>query len=295
MISTKNRMTLIRSIVVVLSGLALTSSSAHAASNNAATTIEWSSQTVLKGQVTIPAGQTVTVTPKAKIIVNDGTKIIIDGRLIAPSGLSLTGKSWSGLVVTGTALLSDFHETGASTSFRVGPTGSLTIHGGDISGVLGASDVEGKFVADSLRYDKGAGGGINSNNGTGSITIDNSFLTGAGRETGDFFGLYGVKSITLTNSKMTGAHCAFHVTGLQDMKLDHVSIYENSYGFMMYGSSNGGKKTITNTTIKNNSFGFDEGSSSTQNGSILISNSTIRGNGKDLGLYTGKVSIVSPK
>jgi ABC-type Fe3+-hydroxamate transport system substrate-binding protein len=138
MISTKNRMTVIRSIVVVLSGLALTSSSAHAASNNAATTIEWSSQTVLKCQVTIPAGQTVTVTPKAKIIVNDGTKIIIDGRLIAPSGLS------------------------------------LTIHHGDISGVLGASDVEGKFVADSLRYDKGAGGGINSNNGTGSITIDNS-------------------------------------------------------------------------------------------------------------------------
>jgi len=63
----------------------------------------------------------------------------------------------------------------------------------------------------------------------------------------------------------------------------------------MYGSSNVGKKTITNTIIKNNSFGFDEGSSSTQNGSILISNSTIRGNGKDLGLYTGKVSIVSPK
>jgi len=48
MISTKNRATLIRFIVVVLSGLALTSSSAHATSNNAATNtaatnIEWSS------------------------------------------------------------------------------------------------------------------------------------------------------------------------------------------------------------------------------------------------------------
>jgi hypothetical protein len=219
---TENRAAVIRCIVVVLSGLAVTSSSAHAATNTAATKIEWNSQTVLKGQVTIPIGQTVTVAPNTKIIAKDGTKIIIDGRLIALSGFSLTGKSWSGLVVTGTALLSDFHETGASTSFRVGPTGSLTIHGGDISGVLGASDVEGKFLADSLRYDKGAGGGINSNNGTGSITIDNSFLTGAGRESGDFFGLYGIQSITLTNSKMTGAHCAFHVTGLQDMKLDHV-------------------------------------------------------------------------
>ena len=284
-----NRKNVIRNYVLALFGLALTSSSAHAASN-----IEWNSQTVLKGQVTIPAGQIVTVAPHTKIVVKDGTKIIVNGTLNAPSGLSLAGKTWSGLVVTGTVLLSNFQESGASTSFRVGPKGSLTIHGGDISGVLGASVVEGKLIADSLHYDKGAGGGINSSNGTGSISIDNSVLTGAGRDTGDFFGLYGVKSITLTNSKMTGAHCAFHVTGLQDMKLDHVSIYENAYGFMMYGSSNVGTRTITNTTIKNNSFGFDEGSSSTRNGPIVISNSTIRGNGKDLGLYTGKVNIVSP-
>jgi len=285
--------------IMRLSGIALASSalvvsvlsSSHAV---AASTVIWNAQTVLKGQVTIPVGQTVTVAPHTKIVVKEGTKITINGTLNAPSGFSLTGKSWSGLVILGTALLSNFQESGASTSFRVGPKGSLTIHGGDISGVLGASVVEGNFVADSLRYDKGAGGGINSSNGTGSITIDNSVLTGAGRDTGDFFGLYGVKSITLTNSKMTGSHCAFHVTGLQDMKLDHDSIYENAYGFMMYGSSELGTRTITNTTIKNNSVGFDEGSSSTHNGSIVISNSTIRGNGKDLGLYTGKVNIVSP-
>lgn len=60
------------------------------------------------------------------------------------------------------------------------------------------------------------------------------------------------------------------------MKLDKNEIYENSYGFMMYGSNDTGTKTITNTSIKNNEFGFDEGSASTRNGAILISNSTIK-------------------
>jgi hypothetical protein len=61
------------------------------------------------------------------------------------------------------------------------------------------------------------------------------------------------------------------------------------------GSSNTGTKTISNTTIKNNLFGFDEGSSSTHNGPILISNSLISGNNQNLGLYTGKVKIVAPQ
>jgi hypothetical protein len=260
----------------------------------AGTTAQWTSATELKGKINIPAGQTVTVAPNTKIVVQDGTEITINGTLNAPAGLSLTGKSWIGLVVVGTAVLKNFQEKGASQSFRVESGGSLTIHGGTISGIQGSSNVEGTFIADHLSYDKGPGGGISSSNGTGSITIDNSVLTGAGKNTGDFFELFGVKSITLTNSKMAGSHCAFHVMGLKNMKLDKNEIYENSYGFMMYGSSETGTKTITNTSIKNNEFGFDEGSASTHNGSILISNSAIKKNGQNLGLYTGKVKIVSP-
>ncbi|GDX23586.1 hypothetical protein LBMAG10_02510 [Actinomycetes bacterium] len=260
----------------------------------AGATVQWNSTTELKGKINIPAGQTVTVAPNTKIVVQDGTQITINGTLNAPAGLSLTGKSWIGLVIAGTAVITNFQEKGASQSFRVDAGGFLTIHGGTISGILGSSNVEGNFVADHLRYDKGTGGGISSNDGTGSITIDNSVLVGAGKNTGDFFELFGVKSITLTNSKMTGSHCAFHVMGLKNMKLDKNEIYENSYGFMMYGSNDTGTKTITNTSIKNNEFGFDEGSASTRNGAILISNSTIKKNGQNLGLYTGKVKITSP-
>jgi hypothetical protein len=263
--------------------------------SQAAPALTWDSATVIKGQVNIPVGQIVTVAPNTKIIVADGARITVSGTLNAPTGLTLSGKSWDGFVVIGSATISNFVESGASRPFQVGPAGSLTIHGGNVSGVNGSSDVEGTLLADALHYDKRAGAGINSNNGTGSITIDRSVLTGAGRNTGDFFGLFGAKSITLTNSQMTGAHCAFHVLGVENMKLDHDNIYGNSYGFMMYGSSNTGTKTITNTTIKNNLFGFDEGSSSTHNGPILISNSLIAGNNQNLGLYTGKVKIVAPQ
>lgn len=259
-----------------------------------ATSLEWNSQTLLKGEIRIPKGQIVTVAPQTKIVVQDGTRITIDGNLKATAGLSLVGKSWKGLVINGSVEIKDFQESGAITPFQVNRGGSFVIIGGTVSKVGGASKVEGTFVADSLHYDKGTGNGINSEKGTGSITINNSVLTGAGKDTGDFFGMYGIKSITLTNSTMTGAHCAFHVLNLQDMKLDHVSITGNSFGFMMHGSSDIGSKTISNTEIKNNLFGFDEGSKSTHNGVIVITNSSISKNNQDLGQFTGKVKIVSP-
>jgi len=254
----------------------------------------WNSQTQIKGTVTIPTGTVVTVAPRTVIQLSAGAQIIVNGELLAPSGLTLTGKDWNGLVVTGSATLSSFNESGAKTPFRVGPSGKLIIHGGTISGVNGSSAVEGLFIADGITYDKGDGAGINSSNGTADIRIDRSVLSGAGRNSGDFFGVYGAKSITLTNSQMTGAHCAFHVTGLQNMKLANDNIHDNAYGFMMYGSSTVGVRSITNTSITNNNFGFDEGSASTKNGPISISHSYIRKNGQDLGLMTGKVVVSSP-
>ena len=264
-------------------------------SAQAAQTITWDSSKGIKGQVDIPAGEVVTVAPNTKIKVADGARITIEGTLLAPGGLELFGKSWSGMEISGRAIISKFVEIGAQNPFRVAPSGSLIIHGGNISGILGNSEVEGSFMANGIRYDKGQGSGIVSNNGTGTIAIDHGTLLGAGRNSGDFFSIYGAKSIALTNSTMTGSHCAFHILGIQNMKLDHDYIFGNSYGFMMYGSSDSGSKTIANTTIKNNLFGFDEGSTATHNGTILIINSNILNNGKNLALYTGKVRVISSK
>lgn len=274
--------------------LALALSCIVIAPANAESKTIWNSQTRIVGMMTIPVGHTVTIAAKAAPKIAPGSQIIVNGTLLAPNGLTLVGKNWGGLIVNGSAQLSSFSESGAKVSFRVATGGKLIINGGTISGVAGASIVEGTFIADQLKYNKGEGGGINSYSGTGDITINNSSLTGAGRSSGDFFGLSGIKSITLSNSTMTGAHCAFHVTGLQSMKLDSVQIHDNAFGFMMYGSSGAGSRTITNTTITNNDFGFDEGSAATKNGAITITHSFIKKNGKDLGLYTGNVSVAEP-
>lgn len=261
---------------------------------HAAATTTWDSSTRIEGVVTIGTGQEVTVAPNTVITVKDGAKIIIAGTLIAPAGLVLKGKSWAGLEITGLAQLTNFEESGARSSFRVAPTGKLELHGAKISGVKGASNVEGILIADHLQYDKGAGAGIQAFSGKGSISIDQSTLTGSGRTSGDFFSFSGLKSISLTNSQMSGAHCAFHVTGVENMVLNNDYIFDNAYGYMMYGSSTVGIRKITQTTITNNAFGFDEGSASTRNGNITITKSYIKGNGKDLGLYTGKVKISDP-
>lgn len=260
----------------------------------ARTSLLWNSQTQIKGTVTIPVGETVTVAPHSVIKLSPGSQIVVNGELLAPGGLTLVGTNWNGLIVVGSATISAFNESGAMMPFRIAGGGKLTIHGGTISGVNGSSEVEGLLIADGITYNKGSGIGISSNNGTADISINHSTLLGAGRNSGDFFGIYGAKSITLTNSQMTGAHCAFHVMGLQNMKLINDNIHDNSYGFMMYGSSTIGTRSITNTSIANNNFGFDEGGASTKNGVITISHSYIKQNGQDLGLATGKVLITQP-
>ncbi|MCX6436945.1 MAG: hypothetical protein NTW39_06040 [Actinobacteria bacterium] len=261
---------------------------------DAVTAMQWNSQTKISGVVTIPVGTIVTVAPGTKITVGAGAKIIVLGQLLAPKGLTLTGSNWKGLVVSGSAVLTDFVEKGALQPFYVTAGGSLDINGGNISGINGASLVDGTFTAKNLHYVKGSGDGITSTKASGSISVDAGKFSGPGRGVGDFFSLSAGELLKVTNSSITKVHCAFHITGLKNMQLDGVNIENNAYGFMMYGSSDAGARTITNTTITNNDFGFDEGASSIKNGAITISNSYIKNNKKDLGLFTNKVTISSP-
>lgn len=261
---------------------------------HAATNVEWNSQTKITGVVTIPADTVVTVAPGTMITVADGAKIVVLGQLVAPKGLTLTGNDWQGLVINGSAVLTDFVEIGANQSFYVATGGLLEINGGDISGIKGASLVDGTFTAKNIKYVKGRGDGITSNKASGKITVDGGKFSGTARGAGDFFSFSAGQSLTVTNSSVTKVHCAFHITGIKNMRLDNVLIENNAYGFMMYGSSSAGVRTIKNTTFTNNDFGFDEGSSFTKNGVITISNSYIKKNQTDLGLFTKKVTIKSP-
>jgi hypothetical protein len=263
-------------------------------SASAAANVQWNSQTKLTGTVTIPAGTTVTVAPKTKITVGAGAKVIVLGQLLAPQGLTLSGSNWQGLFINGSATLTNFVEKGAREPFYVAVSGTLDINGGDISGVNGTSSVDGTFTAKNLRYVKGSGDGITSSKDSGSISVDGGTFSGPARGAGDFFSYSAGQLLKVTNSSITKVHCAFHITGIKNMELDGVDIENTAYGFMMYGSSDAGIRTITNTTITNNDFGFDEGASYTKNGLITISNSYIKNNKTDLGLFTKKVIISSP-
>lgn len=255
---------------------------------------QWNSQTKIDGVVTIPVATVVTVAPGTKITAGPGAKIIVLGELRAPKGLSIIGSDWQGLVVSGSAVLTDFVEKGARQSLYVTAGGFLKIVGGDISGVKGPSQIDGTLMAQNLRYDKGSGDGIVSIKETGVISVDGGRFLGSARGAGDFFSISAGQVLTVVNSSITKVHCAFHITGVRNMKLDNLVIKDNAYGFMMYGSSESGEKTIKNTTITNNDFGFDEGSSFTRNGVINISNSFIKNNKTDLGLFTKNVFISSP-
>lgn len=277
--------------LIVVTSFLLVSSLAPA---HASTAVQWNSQTEITGVVTIPVGTVVTVAPGTKITVGSGGKVIVLGQLLAPKGLSLVGSNWEGISVSGSAVLTKFVEKGASQSFYVATGGSLQINGGDISGINGASLVDGTFTAKNLRYVKGNGEGITSSKTSGSISVDSGKFSGPGRGVGDFFSLSAGELLKVTNSSITKVHCAFHITGVKNMQLDSVDIENNSYGFMMYGSSDAGTRTIKNTTITNNDFGFDEGSSYTKNGVIAISNSFIKSNNVDFGLFTKKVTVSLP-
>lgn len=206
----------------------------------------------------------------------------------------MSGSNWQGLVVSGSAALTNFVERGARESFYVVMGGTLDINGGNISGVEGASRVDGTLTAKNLRYVKGSGDGITSSKDYGSISVDGGIFSGPARGAGDFFSFSAGQLLKITNSSITKVHCAFHVTGIKNMELDSVDIENTAYGFMLYGSSDTGVRTIVNTTRTNNDDGFDEGSSYTKNGVITISNSYIKNNKTNLGLFTKKVTISSP-
>jgi len=197
-------------VILIAFALVVPLTTAHAA-----TSVKWNSRTKIMGTVTIPVDTVVTVAPNTKITVGKGAKVVVLGQLLAPKGLTLTGSDWQGLVIKGSAVLTNFVEVGARESFFVETGGVLEINGGDISGIKGPSSVDGTFTAKNITYIKGPGGGITSSKATGSISVDGGKFSGPGRGVGDFFSVSDAELLSVTNSSITAVHCAFHITGLK--------------------------------------------------------------------------------
>jgi hypothetical protein len=269
--------------------------------------------------LTVPAGQTMTVSPGAHLRFTAGASLMVRGTLVVAGPISLSGAGWAGIVVAegGTlelqrasiagaanpitvlrgarATLNHVTITGENSPFTVLGGGSLSLNTVTVARAQEQSFIDGTLSAISLDYNKGSGEGFTALKGTAQITISRSHLYGDGPSTGDMLSMRRADSLSVTGTEITGAHCAFHIIGLNSLALDHANIHGNSYGFMMYQTSSQGTRVITNSNIDNNlDYGIDEGSAANPNGPITVSNSYIAQNGKDLALFTHAITVSSP-
>jgi hypothetical protein len=265
----------------------------------------WNDGQQISGAITIMPGASVTVAPGAKITAASGTSITVQGTLTASSQTthaSITGTSWSGIIVASggtmqlvgvdlagagidvkggaTAASYDYGAiSGASSPFAVEAMGKLETSHSTVS-AMGASSVAGELDAAYLDYNTNGSEGIYSQNAAAILKIDNSRLYGTGTSSGDFISISGASLVHLAHTEIHGVHCAFHFNAVDTIDVSYMDIHDNSYGFMLYGSSNTGTRSITYSNIYNNiAYGADEGSANTVNGLITISDGYWSGNG----------------
>jgi hypothetical protein len=160
----------------------------------------------------------------------------------------------------------------------------------------GASIVSGTLVADRLSYDKAGNPGMVI---TGSLRLTHSVLYGNGRFEGDMLTTSKAQEITVSDTEIRDVHCAFHLVGVGKLALDRLSIHDNAYGFMAYGSDESVVHRITDSDVYDNrDFGLAETPGITQ-GRIVVDGGYWAHNGStdlaSLTQVTGKVERTNPE
>ncbi len=297
-------------------------SSAEPAGASAPATGTWADGTVLRGTVTIPAGSTVTLAPGATVRAAKGATLVVAGTLLAPDGGRLTGSGWSGVQIvkggkaalTGVAL--DGSENGFLTEegalpssllrvritkvaapFMLATGTTLTLDDVKVTDISGASVIKGTLDGDRLSYDKAGNPGIVVVGGT--LRLRDSLLYGNGEYDGDMVTTSKAREVTVSNTEVRDVHCAFHLVGVDTLTLDGLSLHDNAYGFMAYGSAPGQVHRITNTNVYDNrDFGLQE-SPGTEQGRIVVDGGYWGDNGSSeadtITQASGKIERVNPE
>jgi len=102
--------------------------------------------------------------------------------------------------------------------------------------ILSIADVFGTLVASRLDYDAGPSEGISVKDG-GDVTIEDSIIHGTNGQ--DMISAYKAKSIKVSYSTLSGAHCGPHIEGIESFTFDHVTSEKNTYGFTIYQAGAG--------------------------------------------------------
>lgn len=285
------------------------------------TTETWNDGKTISGNLVIMAGSTVTIAPGAKISAASGTTITVNGTLTASSQAthgSISGSGFGGVVVgSGGVLDLTGVDLAAGLTVKQGATSAKydygTITGGQFNveagaklttahatvNAAGATSVGGELDASYLSYNTNGNEGMAVNGAAAVLSITDSVMFGTGPNSGDMISVSQAKNVSIAYSEIKNVHCDFHFNGVDDFTLDHLTLHDSSYGFMLYGSSAAGTKTVSYTNIFNQAaYGADEGSSSTTNGPITFSNGYWAHNGPnggstqyDLRKFTNAISV----
>lgn len=230
----------------------------------------WKDGLELTGTVRIIGPAVVEIPAGATIKCTKGVQILVGGVLKkAPGAKSkISCPEWQGILVAqgGTVELEDFEIENATVSiettpgaadsvvkkttiknslkpFNVGKDSKLTLE--DVTAVtprqvpdnvLSIGDVRGTLIAKKLDYDTGPSEGISVKEG-GSAEIEDSFIHGVGGQ--DMIATYAAKSLKVSYTKVSGAHCGPHLEGVESFSIDHLISEDNTYGITIYGAGAG--------------------------------------------------------
>jgi hypothetical protein len=183
--------------------------------------------------------------------------------------------------------------TAPTAPFNIEVGGKLAIDHSAVTGSKGMTRVSGAFTASLLDYDSNGNEGIAAMDASAVIVIDDSKLHSTSNSGGDMIVASNAASIHVAHSEISKCHCAFHFTAITSFDVSFMNVHDDSYGFMMYGSANTGKRTVADsnfTTLAG--MGIDE---ITGNGPISVTNCYFNaGAGTNLHLADAQVTVTSP-
>jgi hypothetical protein len=229
----------------------------------------WTNGLELTGTIKI-IGATVDIEPGATIKCSKGTQIQVGGVLRKAAGAraKITCSEWDGIIVAqgGKVELEEIDLesplTGVRTTpgaaesslkkvsitksvkpFTVDKDSKLVID--DVKAttpkevpadVQSIAEIRGLLIASRLDYDAQTNEGLRIADG-GSAEIVDSFIHGTGGL--DMVASYAGKSLKLSYSKLSGAHCGPHMQGIETFEIDHIVSEGNTYGITIYEAGAG--------------------------------------------------------
>jgi hypothetical protein len=245
---------------------------------------------------------TVTIAPGATVTVSASALLTVEGTLSAssatPKHAILTGTGWTGISVgsggtlsldgvditgatTALATLSgatkaeydDGTITAATTPFNVAKGTTLGTKHAAVTGTKGTSQIAGSLVASYLDYDSNGNEGIVAGDPTATESFEDCKLHGSGA-TADMVIASTAASIHVAYTDITNVHCGFHFSAITAFDVSYTNVESNSYGFMLYGTSGTGTRSVTYSNVDQNPIAFD---TTGTNGPITFDNDYLTG------------------